>query len=180
MKDINLVDINKTKGFPRKYKFNSFARWFTLLMGLLAVFYAFVVIFTKLTPDANSFHKALPFIILFLAATSIMKNLFSLNSVKFEEDGVTFNYLGKKAVKLEWHKIERMYLEDARRRAVKVTYATEHADRSVEFTLGFPNILEIINAIAEMCPEMELDEFMDKVVISRIQVKKGKSNSDNA
>jgi len=180
MKDINLIDINKTKGFPRKYNFNGFARWFTLFMGLLAAFYAFVIIFTRLTPEASTFHKALPFLILFLAATSIMKNLFSLNSVKFEADGVTFNYLGKKAVKLEWDRIKRMHLEDARRRAVKVTYATEQADRSVEFTLGFPNILEIINAIAEMCPDMELDEFMEKVVISRIQSKKGKSSSDNA
>ena len=180
MKEINLIDINKTKGFPRKYKFNSFARWFTLLMGLLAAFYAFVIIFTKLNPDSNTFHKALPFMILFLAATSIMKNLFSLNSVKFEEDGITFNYLGKKAVKVDWQNIKKMHLEDARRRAVKLTFATEQADRSVEFTLGFPNILEIINAMAEMCPDMELDEFMDKVVISRIQIKKGKSSADNA
>ncbi len=180
MKDIKLIDINKIKGFPRTYRFNSFARWFTLLMALLACSYAFYVIIARLTPEASTFHKAVPFLILFLAANSILKNLFSLNSVRFEEDRIIFGYLGKKNAIVPWASIRKMYLDDARRRLVKVTFSTTQGNRSVEFTLGFPNILEIINAMAEMCPDMEFDEFMSKVVISRIQTGRGKSTEGNA
>ena len=36
----------------------------------------------------------------------------------------------------------------------------------LDFFLSFPHILEIINSIAEMAPQIELDEFMQTIVVS--------------
>jgi len=32
--------------------------------------------------------------------------------------------------------------------------------------MAFPNMLEIINSIAEMCPQLEFDEFMKNVTLT--------------
>ena len=86
----NIIDINKRKGFPRVYRFNQFIRWFTLSFGILAIAYSFWLIFTKVNIDSSKFQQFVPFAIMFLALNSVFRNLFSLNSIRFQKDSIAF------------------------------------------------------------------------------------------
>ena len=162
----NLVDINKRKGFPRVYRFNQFLRWFVIIFALAAIAYAVWIIFNLIDADSSKFHKIVPFVIIFLAGNSLMRNLFSVNSILFTEEKVVFRYLARKSVKINWNSLKKMELNKSRTRAVKLSYQKDGEEKSFVFILSFPSILEILNSIAEMCPQLEFDEFMEKVIIS--------------
>ena len=165
-KSDNLIDINKIKGFPRVYRFNQFLRWFVIIFALAAIAYSVWIIFCMLDADSSKFHKIVPFVIIFLAANSLMRNLFNVNSILFSEEKIAFRYLARKSVKIYWNSLKKMELNKSKTRAVKFLYQEEEKEKSFIFVLSFPNILEILNSIAEMCPQLEFDEFMEKVIIS--------------
>ena len=160
------LEINKTKGLPRTYKFNQFIRWFILIFALLAIAYSVWLIFNKVDANSNKFAQFVPFAIMFLALNSFLKNLFSLNKIKFTESMVIFKYLGKKSVSIKWETLTKMELNDDKRKKIRLKYLDEDIEKSLEYTLSFPKPLEIANSIAEMAPQLELDEFMASVVIT--------------
>ena len=167
MEDLGeFLDINKTKGLPRTYKFNQFIRWFTLIFATLAIVYSIWLIFNKVDSDSSKFTQFVPFAIMFLALNSFLKNLFSLNKIKFTKQMISFQYLGKKNVNIEWKSLTKMALNDDKRKMIRLTYVVNDAERSMEYTLNFPKPLEIANSIAEMAPQIEFDEFMTSVVIT--------------
>lgn len=167
MKDLGeFLDINKTKGLPRTYKFNQFIRWFTLIFAALAIAYSIWLIFNKVDSDSSKFVQFVPFAIMFLALNSFLKNLFSLNRIKFTQDVVSFQYLGKKNVNIKWESLTKLELNDDKRRMIRLKYIEDEKEKSLEYTLSFPKPLEIANSIAEMAPQIEFDEFMAAVVIT--------------
>ena len=167
MKDLGeFLDINKTKGLPRTYKFNQFIRWFTLIFAALAIAYSIWLIFNKVDSDSSKFVQFVPFAIMFLALNSFLKNLFSLNKIKFTQDVVSFQYLGKKNVNIKWESLTRLELNDDKRRMIRLKYTVDDKEKYLEYTLSFPKPLEVANSIAEMAPQIEFDKFMATVVIT--------------
>lgn len=167
MKDLGeFLEINKTKGLPRIYKFNQFIRWFTLIFAALAIAYSIWLIFNKVDSDSSKFAQFVPFAIMFLALNSFLKNLFSLNKIKLTQDAIFFQYIGKKSVNIKWVSLTKMELNDDKRRMIRLKYIVDEKERSLEYTLSFPKPLEIANSIAEMAPQIEFDEFMAAVVIT--------------
>ncbi len=162
----NLIEINQKKGLPRKYTFNQFIRWFTLIFGILALVYSGWLIFAKISSDSSTFQKFIPFAILFLAMNSVMKNLFSLNKIIFRQENVSFRYLGRKSFTVTWNDLRKIEFSDDKRKLIRLKYQIEDTEKFFEFPMGFPNMLEIINSIAEMCPNLEYDEFIGNVVIT--------------
>ncbi|MFO7895965.1 MAG: hypothetical protein R6U84_03445 [Candidatus Cloacimonadales bacterium] len=168
----SLIDINQRKGFPRTYRFNQFIRWFTLLLGVFAIAYALWVIFNKIDGDSSRIIKFAPILILLLAVNSVIRNLFTLNSMKFYQDRISFRYIGKLPVDVKWSDFVSMKLSAGKRKAVQLIYHDEGKERDFRFFLSFPHILEVINSIAEMAPQMELDDFMQSIVVSEKERKK--------
>ena len=163
---IDLIDINKKRGFPRTYKFNPFVRWFTILLAIFAIFYAVWYVFSAVDADPPLVRKLIPFIIIFFAANSLFRNLFSLNSILFKNEKIVFRFLMQKNTHIEWQKITRLTLYQGKSRAIQVDFQENGNPRTLIVTMNFPNMLEIINSIAELCPDIELDDFMKTVVIS--------------
>ena len=170
----SLVDINKRKGFPRTYRINQFFRWFTFSFGVMAVIYALWVILCKVDGDSSKVIKFAPIIIVLLASNSVIRNLFTLNSMKLFEDKIQFGYLGKKTVRVNWESFTKMELTEGKRKAVRLVYMENGEEKDFRFFLSFPHILEVINSIAEMAPNMELDDFMKTIVVSKDEQKKAK------
>ena len=167
MKDLGkFLDINKTKGLPRTYKFNQFIRWFTLIFAVLAIAYSIWLIFNKVDSDSSKYTQFVPFIIMFLALNSFLKNLFSLNKIKLTQEMISFRYLGKRSVNILWPSLVKMELNDSKRKMIRLKYLVDNVEKSLEYTLSFPKPLEIANSIAEMAPQIEFDEFMATVVIT--------------
>lgn len=168
----DIIDINKRRGLPRVYRFNQFMRWFTLTFGVLAIAYSFLHIFTIIDVDSSKFHKFIPFAIMFLAANSVFKNLLTLNSILFTKEKIAFRYLARKSIKIYWNSLKRMELNDAKRKMIRLKYSDNDKEKVFEFTINFPNMLEIVNSIAEMCPDILFDEFIEKVIISKREKEK--------
>ncbi len=167
MKDLDeFLDINKTKGLPRTYKFNQFIRWFTLILAALAIVYSIWIIFNKVDSNSSKFAQFVPFAIMFLALNSFLKNLFSLNKIKLTQEMISFQYLGKKNINIKWDSLTKLELNDDKRRMIRLRYSVDGKEQSLEYTLSFPKPLEIANSIAEMAPQIEFDEFMAAVVIT--------------
>lgn len=172
----NLIDINKRKGLPRSYRFNPFIRWFTLLISFLIIAYA-VMFFFSLTYEHSFLQKIFPFLLLLLVFNSVYKNLFTLNSVKILEDKVIFNCLGLKKIEINLEDIKRVILTGQRSKSIKVFFESEGKPCTFYIPATFPNLIEILNSIAEMNKEIEFDDFLSKIIISK-NVNEKKHNSD--
>lgn len=161
------ININQRKGFPRSYWFNQFIRWFTVIFALLAIIYAGWLIFTKINTDSTTFTKVVPFLILFFALNSLLRNLFSLNRIIFKKDKIEFQYILRKSVVIFWQDISSIKLANSRQKILNIKYKKSDTDQNAiqELTLAFPKMLEILNSILEMTPQAELDDFMKSVAI---------------
>lgn len=173
-KDDILNNINERKGFPRTYRFNQFIRWFTLILGLFACVYSLWLIFFKIESESSTFFKIVPFIIMFFAFNSILKNLFSLNTIIFKENKGIFKFIARKSVTIPWVNITKMNFQESRQRLIKVYYEQDGEKKIFNLTLAFPNMLEILNSIAELNPDIEYDKFMKNIIISETAKSKSK------
>lgn len=163
----NLIDINKTRGLPRSYRFNPFIRWFTITIALLIIIYALWFIFTKIYSDSSNFHKFLPFALMFLGLNSLIRNILLLNKITFHQSYISFHFIARKSVVIEWESMRKMELNDSKHKMIRLRYLKNDTEKNFEFQLNFPHMLEIVNSIAEMCPQLEYDEFLSRVVISQ-------------
>lgn len=163
----DLIDINKKKGFPRVYRFNPFIRWFVIILSLLAIAYSVWYIFTSVHADTPTFQKIVPFIIIFLASNSLIRNLFSLNSILFKENQIVFRFIASRTVTIPWENIRKIALHSGKARAIRLSYSDDKdSNKELIFTMTFPNMLEIINSISEMCPNLQYDDFMKNVTLT--------------
>jgi hypothetical protein len=162
----NLININERKGLPRTYRFRQFLRWFTLFWGVAAIVYAVYLVINRIDADTSKYYKIIPFIILFLAATSIMRNIFSLNTVVFTIEGVKFKFLAKKSTFIPAGNLKKMELDDGKHKQIKLKYISAKKEETFMMPISFPGMLEIVNSIAELNPTVELDEFMTNVIVS--------------
>ena len=174
-----LININQKKGFPRIYRFNPFVRWFTLLLGLSVIGWAIFLIFTKIGLETKFFFKLAPFLIIFFAANSVMRNLFSLNTILFKKDKIVFRFIGRKSTSIYWSSLKKMELDDGKHKLIVLTYMDNTNEKKFSFTLSFPNMMEIVNSIAEMCPGLIYDEFMKNVIISDKERESAKKKKEN-
>lgn len=165
---MDIIDINEKKGFPRKYYFNQFIRWFTIILAIGAIVYAFWTIFYKIDAESSKFIKIAPFVIIFFAANSLIRNLTSINIVTFTEKAISFSFLIKKRVTINWADFRKMSYGEGRQRVVFIEYDNNGEPAKFQMSLAFPKMLEILNSIAEICPDIEYDEFLDKIIISRV------------
>ncbi len=170
----NLIDINAKKGFPRTYRFNRFIRWFVILLSLFAIAYSVRYILTAIDSETSTFHKIVPFVIIFLASNSLFRNLFSLNSIIFKKEGLLFRYLASRSIFINWDDIRKLALHSGKSRAIKLSYTHNGQDKELVFTMTFPHMLEIINSLAEMCPDIDYDDFMKNVTLTEEERKEAR------
>ncbi len=175
-------NINQRKGFPRSYWFNQFIRWFTIIFSFLAITYAFWIIFTRINTDSSNFIKIVPFLIIFFALNSLLRNLFTLNRLVFRLDCLEFHYLLRKTFYIAWEDFISIKMIRARQRILDITYRKSEGEAVQELTLAFPKMLEILNAIIEMTPQVKLDDFMESIVIGEGDKEKqpGSTSGENA
>ena len=173
------LNINERKGFPRSYWFNQAIRWFTILFSGLAIIYGGWLIVNKVNVDSSTFTKVVPFLVIFFALNSLLRNLFTINRLIFRAEGIEFTYLLKKNVYIPWQDFVSIKLIKARQRILDISYTGNEGEIKVhELTLAFPRMLEILNAIIEMVPQAELDDFVSSVAVSEGEKQKQAEKQD--
>ncbi len=148
------------------YRFNQFVRWLVLFFAVAAMVYAIWVAINKISADTGMFFKIVPFVIIFLAINTIIKNIFSINTVRFTSDDIRFGYIGRPRVIIPWKSMKKMEFVTSRQRQIRLTYEKDGNDVVFVFTTGFPKILDILNGILRERSDIELDDFLDKVLVS--------------
>jgi hypothetical protein len=174
------IDINKTRGLPRTYRFNPFVRWFTIFLASFCILYAGWFIFAKVASDTTTWIKVFPFVIIFFAANSLMRNLFSINAITFTQQDVSFRFIARKRVTIPWEAMRTFVLANARQRQLKIGYEINGEAKDFPFSIAFPRILEVVNAIYELAPQVELDEYMSRVIINKEEADKQRRDAANA
>jgi hypothetical protein len=166
MKQIKVKPISwgQINTLPKTYRFNPFVRFFTVILGLFATYYSLWLIFTKLNQSSSNITKYAPFLILFLALNSLMKNLFTLNAIKLEEDKINFYYLLKKTKSIFWKDITRMEFYAKKMKAIKIFYNENGKNKTYYMLLNMPKMLEVINTMAEKAVNCEFDEYLETIV----------------
>ena len=59
-----------------------------------------------------------------------------------------------------------MELYIKKKRTITILYNEGEIEKKFYFSMAFPNMLEIINSIAELAPHLEYDEYFKKLVIT--------------
>ncbi len=171
--DINdFVDINRKKGLPRKYRFNLVIRLIMIAFSFLVVGYALYFMFFKLpiVKDPTIFAKAVPIIVLFAGANTLFQNLFNIHTITITKDYfIASSILGLKR-KIKWDSITKFSMNSGKKRYVIISYLDENNNKKqYNLLLVFKQMLEIINSMAELSPNAEYDEFLQTIVVSKIQ-----------
>lgn len=160
------IDFEKLQQYPKIYRFNQLLRFTTIFFGLLALVLSVFIVIDKLNADSSIIAKILPFFIAFLAINSLLKNLLTVNTLIVSKKGLTFKYLLKKNKTIEFNNLKRMEFRASKPKAIRFIYSENGEQKKYIFPLVFRNILEIINDIVTLCPEIEYDDFLDKVIIN--------------
>ena len=92
----------------QRYSFNQFTRWFVLVLSILVIAYAIWVIIYKLDVESKPFFKIVPFIMIFLAVNTILRNILTINKIVLNEKNIQFKYIGKKTITVNYQDIEKI------------------------------------------------------------------------
>ncbi|RLC48445.1 MAG: hypothetical protein DRH57_02160 [Candidatus Cloacimonadota bacterium] len=155
---------NQNNKEGRLYRFSMIVRFITISFALFAFFYALFVIFFKTYRDSNLFIKIVPFVILFLVTNTLIKNLFSVNSIYITDSYIQFNYLLSKNLKIYWDKLVKLEFIVKGGRKILLTYEDNGNIKNVIIPRAFPQLIEILNKIAYYSKHIELDDFMKTVI----------------
>ncbi len=159
---------NDKMTLPQKIRFNVFARYFTMFMALLAIFYAGYVMFYRITADSSALFKAIPIIIVFLALDSFLRNGMNLNTIYLTEEFIEFGFLMKPKKRIAWGDIKKVEITRSKRRMIRYIYTDNTGkDKIFTVTLSFPHMLAILNTIADKAVNAEFDEFLRSVLITK-------------
>ena len=116
--------------------------------------------------------KILPLVVLFISLDALFKHFTTLNSVIFTPECLWFRYLILPSVPIDYDKISRMEL----RRVVtyymflKIT-DQKGRERVLKSPASFPKMMEIMYNIADLAPQVQMNEELDKMmgVIRRLK-----------
>lgn len=161
----DLIDINQRLGIPRTYRFNPELRWLTILVAFIATGCSLWFILFRINMDFPVILRILPFLVIFFAFQSMYNQMTMLNAIVFEQDRIMFLTIAKRPVEIPWASFRKMEFSTKGFRSVKITYETPSGPAEYSMTITFRNILEIVNSIAELCPQLEYDPFIKNVIV---------------
>ena len=160
-------DFLELDNLPIFFTFPRFMRYVTLVIGFMLLVFSFYVVFTQINGDSSTFKKILPFIIMFLAADSLFRNLFSLNKVSIYKDKVVFSYIAKKKLIVNWRKINKLETYQGKGKFFVLYYYDNVNSKEIKkyyIPMAYNNILEIVNYIVYLSNDIQTDDFVKSLI----------------
>ncbi len=145
-----------------KFRFNPFLRFFTLFVGTLAISYGVYAILVF--EPVGRFKTILPYVVVLLAANSVFRNLFTLNSITLTSEKVIFKKLALPSFQIPLQKIAKMSFVGKRMSLLKVSYYKEDVLQNYTFNLGFPAVLDALSEIKKINPQIEFEGDLGKQI----------------
>lgn len=148
---------------PVRYRIHFLARGMMIAFALAIVGYSIFFLFSFVRGDTPLFYKILPLVICFVGVDSLLKHLFTLNSITFFEDHLAMGYIAKPSLRIPFTSMISMELKKKITFYLFLTYMDDKGIKT-EFKIkgSFPKVLEIILGLYELVPGMELEPKMRK------------------
>ncbi len=136
-----------------RFRFNPFLRFFTLFVGVMAIAYAVYAILS-FHPEGK-LRLFLPYVVVVLAANSVFRNLFTLNSLVLTDDQVIFKKLALPAFRVDLANIIKIRFLDKRMRYLQLSYSQGDTVKNYTFNLGYPGVLDALSKMKKKNPAIE-------------------------
>lgn len=150
---------------PVRYRVHPLIRFFMIGISVLIGAYALFFLFTYVFTDSPWLVKFLPIMILFVALDSVLRHVTSLNSVIFTPECLWLRFLLKPSLAIPWEKIQSMEFRKTLTYYVYLTYLDARGNKRVFKTnASFPKMLEIMYNIADLTPNLAMDEKLAKMI----------------
>ena len=160
------LNIEKVRGrMPVRYRMPVFMRILGIVIHSLISGYCIFMLFTRVSSNTHILLKILPLVILFISLDALFKHFTTLNSVIFTSECLWFRYLLLPSVPIEYDKISAMEL----RRVLTWYMFLEFTDsrgkrRLLKNPASFPKMMEIMYNIADLAPQVRMNEELDKMI----------------
>ncbi len=167
------LNIDSVRGrMPVRYRVPVIMRVLGISAHILISGYCLFILFTLVKSTSPILMKILPLVVLFISLDALFKHFTTLNSVIFTPECLWFRYLILPSVPIDYDKISRMEL----RRVVtyymflKIT-DQKGRERVLKSPASFPKMMEIMYNIADLAPQVQMNEELDKMmgVIRRLK-----------
>lgn len=133
----------------------------TLTLAIYSVYF----LTRYVNQDTPLIAKLIPIMILFVALNSLVRHVTSLNSLIFAPECLWLRFILKPSIAIEYKNIESLKLQRTLMYYLFLTYRDSKGNKRVYKTsAGFPKMLEIMYNIAEMSPQIVLDDHLAKVI----------------
>lgn len=148
---------------PVRYRIHLLARGSMIAFALAIVGYSIFFLISFVRADTPLFYKILPLVICFVGVDSLLRHLFTLNSITFFEDHLAMGYIAKPSLRIPYQNLISMELH---KKITFYLFLTYKDDKGVttEFKVkgSFPKVLEIILGLYELVPQLVLSPKMQK------------------
>lgn len=163
---------------PVSYRYNVVSRTVMLLFASFITVYTIYFLITRVTADTPLFFKILPMIILYIALDSVFRHVTSLNQVIFTAECLWLRFILKPSIPIPWDEIESMQLRK------QITYYLhlgfkdlKGRKRLIKVNAAYPKMLEIIYNIADLSPNVVMNDELVKMVTYLKEVSSSEADS---
>jgi len=159
------MDLHKNIPLPMHFDFAGKTRIFSLVVSVIMIAYSLYYITTQITSHSAMYRKILPFIILFLALETLLKNLLSIKRITLTAKTLEFSYLVQKKIIIAWETLLSIEKYHGRGRYFLIKYQKNGETQKFFLPMLYKDIISILNFIKLLAPHIATDEFISSLII---------------
>jgi len=151
----------------KKIVFNPAIKILTIFLAIFAIGFGVYSILANYNNalSLSTSKKFIPFIIIFLGLNSLMKNLFSLNSVKIYKGKIVFCRLLFSCFEVSYIQITKLAFVKGKRKMIRLSYTKESEKvQNYIFSIAFPGMIEVLQILKSRSPKVEFDEILEQMI----------------
>lgn len=150
---------------PVRYRYNPVSKGISVLTHFLISGYCLYVLVVHVTAQSAWWMKYLPLVVLFVSLDSLVRHVTTLNSVIFTPECVWFRYILKPPNPIEYDRLISLELKKVITYYVFVVFTDRKgAKRIIKVPASFPKMIEILYNIADLSPQIIMNEELDKMI----------------
>lgn len=150
---------------PVRYRFHPLIRWVMIAFTALIAGYSIYFLVRWVNADTPMFFKITPLVILYIGLDSLFRHLTALNEVIFTPECLWLRFIIKPAIPIPWDNLRALQLQKRITYYLYIGYTDLKGQQKLYKTpASFPKMTEILYNIADLAPQVEMNEELAKMV----------------
>ena len=165
---------------PVRYRVHPLRRLFGVAINTVVIIAALNLLITKVNLDSSTFVKIMTMAILYIGIDSLLRHLTTLNEVVFTPECLWLRFVLKKGIPIPWENVKTMMLQKRITYYVYIGYIDLNGKKRVYKTpASFPKMIEIMFNIADLAPNVTMNDELKKMIDVLREITFGKQEKDN-